>query len=154
MDEALGDRAPRKLHDREDRACARAGLEARRGRGGERDELRRFEPARRDPAAGEGEVGDRGHARAKVAGGERPLGIACEHERRRVVLPDDFERRCGRARVELGDGLGRHQPSKIGATADVPRPPDAYAPQVEGSMSFISASPPCISPVAAKPQRS
>ena len=154
MDETLGDRAPCQLHDREDGARARAELEVPGRRLRERDELRWFEPACRDAAAREREIGDRRHARTQLARRERAVSVTLEHERRRVVLPHDFERRCGLAWAQFGCGLNRHRPIRVGVSDDDLRPRPRTSCQLEESVSFISASPPCISPVATKPQRS
>ena len=141
---ALGDRALRELDDREDRACARAELEARRRRLRQRDELRRVEPARRDPAPGERHVGDRGHPRAEVAGGERAVLTAREDERRRVVLPDDPEGRRGLA------GAARLWAESTPTYQSRRKRRRPASPVV--STSFSSASPPCTSPVGSKPR--
>ena len=129
MDETFGDGPPRQLDDGEDRTGARAELEARRRRPGERDRAAagsRRRAAIPRPARGRSAIAGMPARRSPAE--SDPSRAAREDDRRRVVLPDDLEGRGGRARAQFGCGLSRHRPIRVGVKDDDPRPPDAYAP--------------------------
>ena len=68
--------------------------------------------APRVDSADEREVGGRRCADVETVGGQRPIPRTRERVRGRVLLPDDLEGSLGL----------RHEPSRVGARADLPRP--------------------------------
>ena len=83
----------------------------------ESDQLVELEQPRGYAAPGEVEVGDGRQPEVEVACGERPVRVADERERARIVLPEQLERR-RRRRGRVGGVVG-HEPSRIGARAAV-----------------------------------
>ncbi len=88
----------------------RAGV----GRRGVRhaDQLVDVEPPRAKAAAGQREVRNGRLPDFQITGRQRPIGVADEEDRRRVLLPDELQRRLHRCAVL------EHQPFKVTARAD------------------------------------
>ena len=117
VDEAFDDRALRQLDESEDRPCASARRRLARRRVGQANQLLDVEAAGRKAVTGQRELRDRRLPEPELASRQRAIGVANEEDRRRILLPDDLQRRVHGCAV-----LG-HQPFKVTAKDDtgVPR---------------------------------
>ena len=113
MDEALGDRALRQLDEREDRVRAAACRRLGRRSVCQANQLRDVEPSGRKAVAAQRELRDGGLPERELARRQRAVGVANEEDRRRILLPDDLQRR-----VHGGAVFG-HQPFKVAASVDI-----------------------------------
>ena len=117
VDEAFGDGAVRQLDEREDRARAAAGHRLGRRSVRQVKQLLDVEPSGREAVPAERELRNGGLPERELARRQRAGGVANEEDRRRILLPDELQRR-----VHGGAVLG-HQPFKVAVSVDngVPR---------------------------------